>query len=69
MIAQIAIFSHKTDAQRKKYFAFFSAKIAQKFFKWKPYFQLRTLFIILIEIAIVILKDPKRVFMIHKGTF
>ena len=31
MIAQIAVFSRKTDAQRKKNFAFRSAKIAQKF--------------------------------------
>jgi len=29
MIAQIAVFSRKTDAQRKKNFAFRSAKIAQ----------------------------------------
>ena len=31
-------FSRKTDAQRKKNFAFRSAKIAQKFCEWKPYF-------------------------------
>ena len=36
MIAQIAVFSRKTDAQRKKNFAFCSAKIAQKFCEWKP---------------------------------
>ena len=29
-------FSRKTDAQRKKNFAFRSAKIAQKFCEWKP---------------------------------
>ena len=38
MIAQIVVFSGKTDAQRKKHFAFRSAKIAQKFCEWKPYF-------------------------------
>ena len=37
MIAQIVVFSRKTDAQRKKNFAFRSAKIAQKFCEWKPY--------------------------------
>ena len=37
IIAQIAVFSRKTDAQRKKNFAFLSAKIAQKFCEWKPY--------------------------------
>ena len=37
MIAQIVVFSHKTAAQRKKNFAFRSAKIAQKFCEWKPY--------------------------------
>ena len=37
MIAQIIVFSRKTDAQRKKNFAFCSAKIAQKFCEWKPY--------------------------------
>ena len=37
MIAQIVVFLRKTDAQRKKNFAFRSAKIAQKFFEWKPY--------------------------------
>ena len=36
MIAQIVVFSRKTDAQRKKHFAFRSAKIAQKFCEWKP---------------------------------
>ena len=36
MIAQIVFFSRKTDAQRKKNFAFRSAKIAQKFCEWKP---------------------------------
>ena len=35
--AQIVVFSRKTDAQRKKNFAFRSAKIAQKFCEWKPY--------------------------------
>ena len=39
MIAQIVVFSRKTDAQRKKNFAFRSAKIAQKFCEWKPYFK------------------------------
>jgi len=39
MIAQIVVFSRKTDAQRKKNFAFRSAKNAQKFFEWKPYFE------------------------------
>ena len=39
MIAQIAVFSRKTDAQRKKNFAFRSPKIAQKFCEWKPYRQ------------------------------
>ena len=33
------VFSRKTDAQRKKNFAFRSAKIAQKFCEWKPYFR------------------------------
>ena len=37
MIAQIVVFSRKTDAQRKKNFAFRSAKIAQQFCEWKPY--------------------------------
>ena len=37
MSAQIVVFSRKTDAQRKKNFAFRSAKIAQKFCEWKPY--------------------------------
>ena len=37
MIAQIVVFSCKTDAQRQKNFAFRSAKIAQKFCEWKPY--------------------------------
>ena len=37
MIAQIVVFSHKTDAQRKKNFAFLSEKISQKFCEWKPY--------------------------------
>ena len=37
MIAQIVVFSRKTDAQRKKNFGFHSAKIAQKFCEWKPY--------------------------------
>ena len=37
MIAQIVVFSLKTDAQRKKKFAFRSAKFAQKFCEWKPY--------------------------------
>ena len=38
MIAQIVVFfSRKTDAQRKKNFAFWYAKIAQKFCEWKPY--------------------------------
>ena len=38
MIAQIVDFSRKTDAQRKKNFAFRSAKFAQKFAcEWKPY--------------------------------
>jgi len=39
MIAQIVVFSRKTDALRKKDFAFRSAKIAQKFCEWKPYFK------------------------------
>jgi hypothetical protein len=34
--AQIVIFSRKTDAQRKKNFAFCSAKIAQKFANGNP---------------------------------
>ena len=37
MIAQIVVFSRKTDAQRKKNFAVRSAKIAHKFCEWKPY--------------------------------
>ena len=37
MIAQIVFFSRKTDAQKKKNFAFRSAKIAQQFYEWKPY--------------------------------
>ena len=43
MIAQIVVFSRKTDAQRKKNFAFRSAKIAQKFCEWKPYWSLITI--------------------------
>ena len=39
MIAHIGVFSRKTDAQRKKNFAFSSAKIAQKFCEWKPYLE------------------------------
>ena len=39
MIAQIVVFSRKTDGQRKKNFAFRSAKIAQKFCEWKPYLE------------------------------
>jgi len=35
-IAEIVVASRKTDAQRKKNFAFRSAKIAQKFCEWKP---------------------------------
>ena len=38
MIAQIVVFSRKTNAQRQKNFAFRSAKIAQNFCEWKPYF-------------------------------
>ena len=38
MIAQIVVFSRKTDAQRKKNFTFRSAKIAQNFCEWKPYY-------------------------------
>ena len=40
MIAQIVVFMRKTDAKRKKNFAFRSAKIAQKFCEWKPYVKL-----------------------------
>jgi len=36
MIAQIAVFSRKIVAQRKKNIACRSAKIAQKFCEWKP---------------------------------
>ena len=36
MIAQIVFFSRKTDAQRKKNFAFRSAKFAQKFWNENP---------------------------------
>ena len=36
MIAQIVVFSRKTDAQRKKNFAFRFAKIAQKFANGNP---------------------------------
>ena len=38
MIAQIVVFSRKTDAQRKKNFAFRSTKIAQKFTNENPKF-------------------------------
>ena len=37
MIAQIVVFSRKTDAQRKINFAFRSVKIAQKFCEWKGF--------------------------------
>ena len=38
MIAQIVVFfSRKTDSQKKKNFAFRSAKIAKKFCEWKSY--------------------------------
>ena len=40
MIVQIVVFLRKTDAQRKKNFAFRSTKIAQKFYEWKPYVRL-----------------------------
>ena len=43
MIAQIVVFSRKTDAQRKNNFAFRSAKIAQKFCEWKPYLKYMTI--------------------------
>ena len=33
---QIVVFSRKTDVQRKKKFAFRSAKSEQKFCEWKP---------------------------------
>ena len=38
MIAQIVVFSRKTDAQRKKNFAFRSAKIAKSFANGNPNF-------------------------------
>ena len=37
MIAQSANFSHKNVAQRNQKSALSFAKIAQKFYKWKPY--------------------------------
>ena len=36
-LRKLFFFSRKTDAQRKKNFAFRSAKIAQQFCEWKPY--------------------------------
>ena len=39
-LRKLLFFSRKTDAQRKKNFAFRSAKIAQKCCEWKPYLQL-----------------------------
>ena len=38
--ANCCFYARKTDAKRKKNFAFRSAKIALKFCEWKPYVKL-----------------------------